>query len=130
MKAGRSGGEMAYPEAQTGRFKEVSPADCTPSLTASLTSSFLILSWFQQAGAISSCLIHVTGSDNLDRASLLKDLRGFQDVSNQGSWLKFNRVALNIARTEGKRCYSLSTLHTDFCPPVVLESFLGFLAAT
>lgn len=72
----------------------------TLSLTILLpTSSFPILSQFQQSNAI-SYLIHTKGHDIPGNASLLKEMRAFPNVSNQGSWLKFNVVALNIEYRE------------------------------
>lgn len=47
-----------------------------------------------------SYLIHIKGHDTLGNAYLLKEMRAFHNVSNQGSWLKFNVVALNIEYRE------------------------------
>ena len=63
------------------------------------TSSSPTLSQFQQFNAI-SYLIHTEGHDILGNASLLKEMRAFPNVSNQGSCLKFHAVALNIEYRE------------------------------
>lgn len=92
------------------------------------TSSSPVLSQFQQFNAI-SYLIHTKGHDILGNASLLKEMRAFHNVSNQGSWLKFNAVALNIEHREEtisksmlsrpEAGSSLSTLQKDSSASVI-----------
>lgn len=89
--------QLIKPSITHGIFSLVIPWIELLSLTILLlpTSPFPILSQFQQTDAI-SYLIHIEGHDILGNVSLLKEMRAFHNVSNQGSWLKFNVLALNI----------------------------------
>lgn len=106
----------------------------TLSLTILLlpTSTLPILSQFQQSNAI-SYLIHTKGHDILGNASLLKEMRAFPNVSNQGSCLKFNVVALNIEYREEtisksmlSRPEPVAILSAHYRQAQVLRLFLGY----